>query len=672
MAYLKYKERKLENTINWAEIGKNFSDMLQGEIKEREQRKAAINAATALDEETIANNPIGTFELGNRVSNLLATAAEQQRLLDVRLLRTGQLPLQQYNIKRNQMLSDTKELYDLVDVFQKEYKPKIEAIENGTGSGLMAWKMQNAQGFASFANIQPYINTNTGSISLVKMVEEEKDGVKQSVISKDPNDVMSIPMLKANISYMDKKYDMAKGVTDVVSRLGAVETATLSLGKEEGDLNTVLTRIDAKQGAENTEKGKIAATYKQWEQKQIDAILENPYAAQSILKDFVITDSKTQDNFDFSYLKPIEEGETREDVIKGYKGNIIILDKNQNGEPIIREEQRKQAEEILRLNIRAAIDTKTSIKSAGPKQGKGAVGTAADILKAKQVDFVTSFALLNYGTDEQKEFAAKNIRSQNSNIDKLKIRDEGVDVFLTNGTSEFIPYGDTNTFTKSGVNFVLPANAKISNFDQFVTDIDEYQKVKDNPFKVGKAFESKGQKQVAVTFDEAWKDREGGKFDVNKVITDYIALEDDKPTGAINISNQTEVNQFVDKIEDEFNIVKGTLTLPENVSFDSFVTKNNKGEVTFKVPGQRDVKLKLRGNDAMDAATLTRELDKIKESLVNYLLEQAKTNTFVLAESRDEYVKNYGQRVREGDGGSVTTPQKAGGGPPLPGGNNND
>ena len=33
MAYLKYKERKLENTINWAEIGKNFSDMLQGEIK---------------------------------------------------------------------------------------------------------------------------------------------------------------------------------------------------------------------------------------------------------------------------------------------------------------------------------------------------------------------------------------------------------------------------------------------------------------------------------------------------------------------------------------------------------------------------------------------------------------------------------------------------------------
>ena len=69
----------------------------------------------------------------------------------------------------------------------------------------------------------------------------------------------------------------------------------------------MITRIDAKQGAENTEKGKIAATYKQWEQKQIDAILENPYAAQSILKDFVITDSKTQDNFDFSYLKPIED-----------------------------------------------------------------------------------------------------------------------------------------------------------------------------------------------------------------------------------------------------------------------------------------------------------------------------------------------------------------------------
>jgi hypothetical protein len=473
-------------------------------------------------------------------------------------------------------------------------------------------------------------------------------------------------MLKANISYMDKKYDMAKGVTDVVSRLGAVETATLSLGKEEGDLNTVLTRIDAKQGAENTEKGKIAATYKQWEQKQIDAILENPYAAQSILKDFVITDSKTKENFDFSYLKPLETGQTKEQVIKGYDDNIIILDKNQNGEPIIRQEQRKQAEELLRLNIRAAIDTKTSIKSAGTKQGKGAVGTAADVLKAKQVDFVTSFALLNYGTDEQKEFGAKNIRSQNPNIDKLKIRDEGVDIFLTNGTSEFIPYGDTNTFTKSGVNFVLPSNAKISNFDQFVTDIADYQKVKDNPFVVGKPFESKGQKQVEVTFDEAWKDREGQKFDVNTILTDYITVEDGKPTGGINISNSSEVNEFIDKVEEEFDLVKGSLTLPENVSFDSFVDKNvNKGEVTFQVPGQRDVKLKLRGNDAMDAATLTKQLDKIKESLVNYLLEQAKTNTFVLAESRDEYVKNYGQRVREGDGGSAKPPQNAGG-PPLP------
>ena len=40
-------------------------------------------------------------------------------------------------------------------------------------------------------------------------------------------------MLKANISYMDKKYDMAKGVTDVVNRLGAVETATLSFRREK-------------------------------------------------------------------------------------------------------------------------------------------------------------------------------------------------------------------------------------------------------------------------------------------------------------------------------------------------------------------------------------------------------------------------------------------------------
>jgi len=41
--YYKYAERSAESQVNWAEVGKDMSDMLKEETRIREEKKAALS-----------------------------------------------------------------------------------------------------------------------------------------------------------------------------------------------------------------------------------------------------------------------------------------------------------------------------------------------------------------------------------------------------------------------------------------------------------------------------------------------------------------------------------------------------------------------------------------------------------------------------------------------------
>ena len=55
----KYVEREAENQINWAEVGSNFSNMLNEEARVREEKKSAIDEATREYQKIVANVPVG-------------------------------------------------------------------------------------------------------------------------------------------------------------------------------------------------------------------------------------------------------------------------------------------------------------------------------------------------------------------------------------------------------------------------------------------------------------------------------------------------------------------------------------------------------------------------------------------------------------------------------------
>ena len=121
-----YVERDATSFVDWGTIGKNLSDMLQNENKVREEKKAAIDKATNEYANTLANAPQGEHIGMNEWALKYANDAQQARLLQDKLLKSGQLSLKDYTIQRQNLLDGTDQTFNLTKEYQQEYKTKME------------------------------------------------------------------------------------------------------------------------------------------------------------------------------------------------------------------------------------------------------------------------------------------------------------------------------------------------------------------------------------------------------------------------------------------------------------------------------------------------------------------------------------------------------------------
>ena len=53
--YYKYAERGADSQVNWAEVGKNLSDMLSDEVKIREEKKATYEQSYQDEQKNLYN-----------------------------------------------------------------------------------------------------------------------------------------------------------------------------------------------------------------------------------------------------------------------------------------------------------------------------------------------------------------------------------------------------------------------------------------------------------------------------------------------------------------------------------------------------------------------------------------------------------------------------------------
>ena len=211
--YFKYAEQKADSTVNWAEIGKSLSDTLKLEGAIREQKKAAIDKASAELGETLSNAPQGEHLGLNEFAMNFAEGAQETRLQQDRLLKSGALKLKDYNISRANLDQGTKDLFGLSEKYQEVYAEKQKMIAEGKAAGQMIWQLGNVEGFGNFSKHQGFIDPTTGRVSIGKMVmvdengkAVDKDGVM--TLSKKPGDVRSIQSLNFSLREDIPKFDM--------------------------------------------------------------------------------------------------------------------------------------------------------------------------------------------------------------------------------------------------------------------------------------------------------------------------------------------------------------------------------------------------------------------------------------------------------------------------------
>ena len=440
--YYKYAEREADSQINWAEIGKSMSDMLAEQNRIREEKKAAIDKASQEYGEKLSNPPQGEFKAMNQWTLEYADDYQKYRLMQDKLLKSGQLKMKDYMVMRQNSLDGTNQLFNLSTQYQQVYKEKMDRSKNQDNQQLELFLMQQAEGLANFMDHKAYINPTNGTVSIAKMVMGE-DGVKR--MSDNPNEFISVTALGNSIKDNYDRFKSTEAVAGYVDRLGERLTTLLDI-KNKYQRGTTTEILDPMQN-ENLPpdvKG-IARGFEEAETKMLNSFLTIPTNVTSILTEDVNIDPKT--NKEYTYTWSEEEA--------GKNSNLILLKNNNAGrpEPQLTEEQRAVALDHLRVQARLMYDKKETVNVVGANEVPRPTQAETDAANAKitKQSMLQDWQLIRNGTPEQKKAALDAILGYPSMVAK------GLKNIRIEGDKVIFDYADPNMYRE--VNISDDANA---------------------------------------------------------------------------------------------------------------------------------------------------------------------------------------------------------------------
>lgn len=415
--YFKYAERNASTDVNWAEISKNLTDTLKEENRVREEKKAAIDEASRLYGETLANAPTGESKDMNEWALKFASDAQEARLLQDRLLKSGQLKLKDYTIMRQNLTDGTKTAFSLSDEYQKEYKEKMERAKSSDpatrSQALEEFYMAQAEGFANFKNTNLYINPTNYQVSVGKMYKGS-DGVYK--MSENPNDFFTVNELRNRMKDKFDYFDYDKSLNQWVGSLGKYSEVVNAAGGWK-----VITDPLLRDKLDPATKKSVNQLLQSMDNELKSYIFANPYNGTSLLTEDIGTIDGKAVNFTFD---PAEAAKNK---------NLVLLKKdpnNPNG-PAVPEFSDEQKDIMLNF-----MKTQATVKLEHTEEYKQKTQyfTPEHILargdaKRTAEDSGNMAAKLYAGTDEEVTEAI-NYFSGLSNVDKFKRTKDGISVTL--------------------------------------------------------------------------------------------------------------------------------------------------------------------------------------------------------------------------------------------------
>ena len=216
--YYKYAERDASNQVNWSEITSNMVNSLKEVEAIRESKRQAIDDATTELSRTLSEAPQGEHSGLNEFAMTYANNAQQMRLMQDQLLKSGQLKLKDYNIGRANLTEGTTQLFNLGKKYQAVYKEKMDRFKNGESGLQEQFQMAELEAFANFSNHEAYINPTNGQVSVGKLINEDRDGKTVRTMDKTPGSFITVQELNFSVAQKVDKYKL-DGLDADVDRL---------------------------------------------------------------------------------------------------------------------------------------------------------------------------------------------------------------------------------------------------------------------------------------------------------------------------------------------------------------------------------------------------------------------------------------------------------------------
>ncbi len=430
----KYAERNAESQVNWAEVGKGITNMLQDETKIRDEKKAAIQKAFQDDMENLANAPQGKWQDGNATVNNFAHDMMQQQLIDNRLLKSGQMKPRDYTLRRENYNSQTNVLFDLQKLFQSEREKTMDLYQKGQIQALNISNQSDVEGYQNFGNSKAQIDPFSANISMALYEDQVVDGKNVRVLKKStPVNVLrgqivqKIPTLQIE-DIMNKWVPTVGTQKDYIyqiatnSKAGSIVElmgvgALDNLEKEHPELKGKL-----------GDYKKVINDFNSAIDQQVKAWLPSPYQVSSILTEN--TGKYSADSFTW------DENIAKSDKTKILKKvdpltGMVTLDENA---PHYKE-QKKEAEDWIKQSLLNKFDQERSIKVTSTTPYAPQIPQyqyQAGLDKKKDVAITSDIGALWGGDDKAIQKSLTAFRDMNPNIKSLDRNADGVNVTIFN------------------------------------------------------------------------------------------------------------------------------------------------------------------------------------------------------------------------------------------------
>lgn len=334
MTYYKYAERDASSQINWAEVSKGLSDTIAQVDKDRQAKKAAIDASTREAMTTLADAPSGENTTASEWTIKYANDMMNYRLTLDRLLKSGQMKLSDYQVAAQNSVDSTNLVFTLSKEYQDQYKVIMDRSRAGESSRLEPEIAALNESFANISNTVPTINSTNGMVYLSNP-EIGEDGVQ-----KLGKNYVSLQALRNRVNAKIDKYNLDDGLAGAASRLGKYTIS--QLGNTNFRRTGVVTDIT---------DPTLRATYQNWEDATVKEVMASSHRLASIMADNMNVNPKTGNQYRITMDK---------DEFDADKTGDVILMANQNGSgvlmPEFKEGQKKDVEAFIKGQIKNYID----------------------------------------------------------------------------------------------------------------------------------------------------------------------------------------------------------------------------------------------------------------------------------------------------------------------------